>query len=111
MIKCRIYKGDIFEENGKIKFLRNGTVDKGYEDYFNEKDFKLQIQAMALQLGMYIDAYDEKGNIFWSNYQDVQESGSDKETLIEEYEQLSGEKAKGTWGVKKLTEEINKLKQ
>lgn len=112
-IKCRIYKGDIFEdEKGKIKFLRDGKIDKGYTDFYNERDFKLQIQALGLQLGMYIDAYDEKENIFWSNYQEIEVNPNDeKAELIQEYETLSGEKAKGTWGVKKLTEEINKLKQ
>jgi hypothetical protein len=32
-----------------------------------------------------------------------------KEDLISKYEELSGEKAKPIWGVKKLTEEIAKL--
>ena len=38
------------------------------------------------------------------------EDESSKEDLIAEYELLSGEKAKAIWGVKKLTEEITKLK-
>lgn len=33
-----------------------------------------------------------------------------KEDLIAEYELLSGEKSKPMWGVKKLTEELTKLK-
>lgn len=35
----------------------------------------------------------------------------EKERLLQEYLELQGEPAKGTWGVKKLTEEIEKLKQ
>jgi len=35
----------------------------------------------------------------------------DKERLLQEYLELQGEPAKGTWGVKKLTEEIEKLKK
>jgi hypothetical protein len=34
----------------------------------------------------------------------------EKERLLQEYLELQGEPAKGTWGVKKLTEEIEKLK-
>lgn len=34
----------------------------------------------------------------------------EKERLLQEYLELQGEPAKGTWGVKKLTEEIAKLK-
>ena len=44
------------------------------------------------------------------DFLDVPEDEVSKEDLIAEYELLSGEKAKLIWGVKKLTEEITKLK-
>lgn len=43
----------------------------------------------------------------YTKFEEVEKS---KEELITEYEELSSEKANGTWGVKKLNEEIAKLK-
>jgi hypothetical protein len=40
----------------------------------------------------------------------VEVKDDEKEALKAEYLELYGEPAKGTWGVKKLTEEIEKLK-
>lgn len=41
---------------------------------------------------------------------ELDEPEESKEDLVAKYELLSGEKAKPIWGVKKLTEEITKLK-
>ena len=45
------------------------------------------------------------------DFLDAQEEVLSKDDLIKEYELLSGESAKPIWGVKKLTEEIAKLKK
>lgn len=110
-IKCRIFKGELFNDGKDIRFLDRQTkqIDKGYIDYFNQNEFEKLIKTHAKLLGMSIDAYDENENLFWSNYREV-ETKDEFSILKKEYEQLSGEKAKGTWGVKKLTEEIEKLK-
>ncbi len=114
MIKCRIFTGTKFEEDGKIRFLDETTEpkqpDEGYIDYFDEKEFELKIKKYALPLGMFIDAYDKNNKLFWSNYRKIEEK-PDIDSLRKEYKELSGEDSKGNWGVKKLSEEIDKLKE
>jgi hypothetical protein len=111
IIKCRIFRGTKFEdESGEIKFLFNEKIDKGYDHFVNSQEFELEVKKWNLLLGYFTDAYDEKGNIFWSNYQDVEEK-PDLPKLRLEYKELSGEEAKKNWGAKKLTEEIDKLKE
>lgn len=115
MIKCKIFTGTKFEDEGKVRFMHEGvngknTIDEGYFDYFDEKEFKLHIQVYALLMGKHIDAYDKDGNIFWSNYRETDEK-PDIELLRKEYKELSGEDSKGNWGVKKLTAEIENLKK
>lgn len=115
-IKLIIFKGEIFKEGDKIKFLKDVTnkdgkkeIDKGYECIVTRNELEKEIKIHALAQGMKVDAYDEKGNIFWSNYQEIEPQNKFEE-LKAEYESLSGQKARGTWGEKKLTEEIEKLK-
>lgn len=111
IVKCRIFKGELFEDDNKIRFIDRKTkkIDEGYFDYFNRTEFEKLIKVHALLLGMKIDAYDENDNLFWSNYREV-ETKDELEILKKEYEKLSGERAKGTWGIKKLTEELEKFK-
>lgn len=115
MIKCRVFRGQKYMENGKIKFLFNGNVEKGTIDYFDEKAFEMNIKKNAFLMGLSIDALDENDNVYWSNYQDVKEipkeEAPDIEELKQEYFELSGEEAKGNWGVPKLTKEIETLKE
>ena len=117
-VKCKIYKGDItFEDNGNVRFIDRSTkkTDHGYTDYYDEKEFKMHIQPLAKTLGLNVDAFDKDDNLFWSNYRDVKEvkqSDPDElEYLRLEYSELSGEEAKGNWGIPKLTKELEKLKQ
>ena len=115
VIKCKIFTGTKFEDGGNVRFMTEGvnnvnTIDKGYFDFFDLKEFKLHIQVFALAMGMYIDAYDKNDNIFWSNYQEVDEA-PDVDALRKEYKELSGEDSKGNWGVKKLVSEIKILKE
>jgi len=114
MIKCKIFTGTKFEDEGRVRFMHeiNGQniIDEGHFDYFDEKEFKLKIQVYGLALGNFIDAYDKEGKIFWSNYRELDET-PDIELLRKEYKELSGEDSKGNWGVKKLTSEIENLKQ
>lgn len=123
VIKCKIFKGTKFEDEGKIRFIHemNGTntIDEGYFDFFDKKEFELHIKPFALPMGMFVDAYAKDGSVFWSNYQEVKdvESISDEEkalqleTLKAEYLKLKGEEAKGNWGIPKLTAEIKILKE
>lgn len=112
MIKCRIFTGTKFEdEKGEIKFVKeqvgkSNVIDKGYIDYYDEKEFKLRIQKYAHLMGFSVDAYDKDDKIFWSNYRE--ESELDK--LRKEYLELSGEEADKRWKENKLSDEINKLK-
>ena len=71
-IKCRIFRGSPLKENGVIKsFIFNSEVEVGRIDYFDPKEFELGIKKNAKPQGLSIDAFDEDGHIFWSNYQEV----------------------------------------
>lgn len=112
MIKCLVYRGRRVKYGNEFHFVYNDEVEEGQVNHFDEKEFELLIKKNAKILGYSIDALDKDGDIFWSNYQDVPEkkASSELDKLIEEFETLSGEKAKGNWGVKKLTELIEELK-
>lgn len=136
MIKCKIFTGTKFEDEGKVRFMHEGvngknTIDEGYFDYFDEKEFKLHIQVYASLMGKHIDAYDKDGNIFWSNYLNLEKIEADNadrialekqkadekakkeaeelEKLQKQYKELSGEEAKKTFGIRGLKQEIAKL--
>jgi hypothetical protein len=119
MIKCQIFRGQKFtDENGKTKFMNQGKVEQPTIDYFDEVGFEKNIKKNAGLQGLKIDAFDKDGNIYWSNYQDVSilekvepKVDNELEILKKKYFELSGEEAKGNWGVKKLTELITNFKQ
>lgn len=121
MVKIRIFTGVQYtDENGVVKFMNENTtprsIDNGYIDFVDQKEFELKIKKYGLALGMCIDAYDKEDNIFWSNYQDVEKTfkkdDSDKlELLRKEYKELTGEDAKKSYGIKGLEKEIAKIKE
>jgi len=111
-VKLKVFKGDLFEDDGKIRFINPSTkkIDEGYETFVNRNEFEKLIKVHAIHQGLKIDAYDENNKFFWSNYREVEVKADELESLKLEYEQLSGNKPKGVWGEKKLKEEIEKLK-
>lgn len=114
MIKCRVFTGSKLKDGNKFRFTKdqvNGEqiIDEGYIDYYDKKEFELRIKKYAKLMGFSIDAYNEKDEIFWSNYQELEEK-PDLDQLRSEYKELSGEEADTRWKDKRLSEEINKLK-
>lgn len=61
---------------------------------------------------LYLDGKPFKNVKEFTDFEDVKEDSKDleKEALQKEYEELKGEKPKMNWSVKRLTEEIEKLK-
>ena len=57
---------------------------------------------------LYLDGKPFKATKEYAKFEEVKDD--EKEALLKEYLELQGEPAKGTWGVKKLKEEIEKLK-
>jgi hypothetical protein len=87
-----------FLNNENHKVLRNRAVV--------QDEVVAETQANYKETGL-LYIVDEKATAERNN---PKSETSEKDTLKAEYKDLTGDDAKGTWGVKKLTEEINKLK-
>lgn len=122
MLQMGVYKlhklarnGNFFTKETKVRMERdNHVIQNSYAEDVNanseingllyEKDEK------ATQL--YLSGKPFKNLKEFTEFEEVKNDSKDeeKELLLQEYLELQGEPAKGTWGVKKLTEEIAKLK-
>lgn len=102
--------GNNFTQDVKVNIERDNHVIQNF--YAEEVNANSQINGLFYEK-------DEKATVLYlsgkpfkqvKEYAKFEEVDSEKEILLQEYLELQGEPAKGTWGIKKLTEEIAKLK-
>jgi len=98
-VKLLVERDNHVIQNSYAEEVNNNSTINGL---FYEKDEK----ATAL----YLSGKPFKEVKEYASFEEVK-TDEEKERLLQEYLELQGEPAKGTWGVKKLTEEIAKLKQ
>jgi|TARA_R110000787_G_scaffold155864_3_gene269724 hypothetical protein len=100
----------------KVRFLQKDKNGK----FINNENFAVLRHRAVVQESVVdetVDNYEDTGVLYIIDKEATEEFNnpktskepSEKDVLKEEYKALSGEDAKGTWGVKKLTEEINAI--
>lgn len=107
--------GNFFTQEVKVKLERdNHVIQNSYAEEINANS---QINGLFYEKDQKATDLYLSGKSFlkekeYTNFEELKEESKDeeKEALLKEYLELQGEPAKGTWGVKKLTEEITKLK-
>lgn len=106
--------GSGFSQDTKLGLERDlHVIQSDYADKVNSHSsinglfYEKDVNATAL----YLSGESYKNVKTYTKFVEVvEETSLDKENLITEYEELSGLKSKGNWGVKKLENEISILK-
>jgi len=107
--------GNFFTKEVKVRLERdNHVIQNSYAEEINENS---EINGLLYEKDekatiLYLSGKPFKEVKTYAEFEEVKEPAKDEEKvrLLQEYLELYGEPAKGTWGVKKLTEEIEKLK-
>ena len=105
--------GNYFTPEVRLKLERdNHVIQNAYADEVNANSEKngLLYEKDEKATALYLSGKPLKEVKEYVSFEEVK-TDEEKERLLQEYLELQGEPAKGTWGVKKLTEEIEKLKQ
>ena len=109
----RAYKlgreGNKFNKKYKLEIERDPHLC--FIDYAEHINYNSESNGLWYEIDERLTKIHNSGGDFLSAINTVDEVEESKEDLIKEYELLSGEKAKPIWGVKKLSEEIAKLKK
>lgn len=102
--------GNKFDPEQKLRVERDSHLIN--HDFANQTNANSQINGLLYEFEKEKTELWEKGKPFKNEteFTKFEEVDEEKEALITEYTELKGEVPKGTWGVKKLTEEIAKLK-
>lgn len=104
--------GNFFTPDVKLRIERdNHVIQNAYADEVNANS---EINGLFYEKDEKATELYLRGKPFkevkeYVKFEEVK-TDEEKELLLQEYLELQGEPAKGTWGVKKLTEEIAKLK-
>jgi len=102
--------GNNFTKEVKLKIERDlHVIQNSYADEVNSNS---EINGLLYEKDQKATDLYLSGKPFKEvkEYAKFEEVDTEKEALLKEYLELQGEPAKGTWGVKKLKEEIEKLK-
>ena len=105
--------GNFFTTEVKIRIERdNHVIQNSYAEEVNanSKINGLLYEKDEKATALYLSGKPFKEVKEYASFEDVKKD-EEKELLLQEYLELQGEPAKSNWGVKKLTEEIQKLKQ
>ena len=105
--------GNYFTTEVKIRVERdNHVIQNAYAEEVNANSAinGLLYEKDEKATDLYLSGKPFKEVKEYVSFEEVK-TDEDKERLLQEYLELQGEPAKGTWGVKKLTEEIEKLKK
>jgi len=108
--------GNFFTKETRVRMERdNHVIQNSYAEDVNSNS---EINGLLYEKDekateLYLSGKPFKNVKEFTEFEEVKDAAKDeeKELLLKEYLELQGEPAKGTWGVKKLTEEIEKLKQ
>jgi hypothetical protein len=98
-------EGNGFNKDYKLKVERDPHLCE--IEYAEGVNHHSKINGLWYEKDERLSKIHYSGGDFTLHLEDVEEES--KEDLVAKYEELSGEKAKPIWGVKKLTEEIAKL--
>lgn len=104
--------GNSFTPEVRLKLERdNHVIQNSYADEVNANSTMngLLYEKDEKATELYLSGKPFKSIKEYSSFEEVK-TDEEKESLLKEYLELQGEPAKGTWGVKKLKEEIAKLK-
>lgn len=104
--------GNFFTPEVKLRIERDNHVIQN--SYAEEVNANSEINGLVYEKDekateLYLSGKPFKEVKEYAKFEEVKDE--EKERLLQEYLELQGEPAKGNWGVKKLTEEIEKLKQ
>ena len=103
-------EGNKFDPEQKLRLERDSHLIN--HAFANQTNANSSINGLLYEFEKEKTELWSKGKSFKNEkeFAEFEEVDQEKESLISEYTALSGENPKGTWGVKKLTEEISKLK-
>ena len=113
-----VYKLHKLARNGN-KFTTEVIVNLERENHVIQNAYADEVNANSEINGLLYEKDEKATELYLSgkpfkavkeyvSFEEVKDE--EKERLLQEYLELCGEPAKGNWGVKKLTEEIEKLK-